>query len=494
MVEIAEFELQLEQRLQESRDALTQSQRDLSTHVTQLRSSFTAIYNVLVKKGVLRIDPYNYEERATAIEIPPDDPFIENERDVVLSVRLSHYLNQLAYLTDYADLTVDGLGLRETQQIAQLIQYINWQNLTENAARPTTRGLGELIAKIKRADALSSRIVEDAKGQLANAARQTLVILKRIQTYHRELYKLRIRHAVFHHRQIPACPPEQQQDRVLSIIKANIKKLAPGEMFIRELIIEIFHENEPSRGPQIREALFSQLPTAPKNTPSKEKPIDLRPELLAVIGALAQCGPELERVVERLGETVVVFHDRPRPFSQRLGLILQRLAGRHAEHESYPIEYINPTDSARRTETVEYETFVTTTMRRAHAYREISSRHGNAWKIVESLSEEDLLTYTTKEMHDVARLTVRMSALETYFRAEIPRAQRAQLSDMSRRSSPLTSTSPARKISSPPTVPTRRRWNSYAAWALPPSSREIPRHGALLSGIAARTAVPTQKT
>ena len=107
MDESAQFTAQLE-------EAISARGEYVASHVTpklkeqfrSMRSSFEAIHNVLKKMGLIKEDPYHYEERITELDIPSDKPYLESERDTELSVRLNQYQSRLEFLTDYYDFSL----------------------------------------------------------------------------------------------------------------------------------------------------------------------------------------------------------------------------------------------------------------------------------------------------------------------------------------------------------------------------------------------------
>ncbi|MGA2640166.1 MAG: hypothetical protein ABSG21_04560 [Spirochaetia bacterium] len=65
-------------------------------------SLFEGAMGMLIRKGLLREDPYNYEQTFSDIKIPKDDALPEFENSDEVSYRLAAYRRQLKYVsTEY---------------------------------------------------------------------------------------------------------------------------------------------------------------------------------------------------------------------------------------------------------------------------------------------------------------------------------------------------------------------------------------------------------
>src|SRR6218665_1922980 len=73
----------------------------LKGDVTNLKTTFEALMGILKKKGLLSDDPYQHAEKISEIETVPNDPFMENQRMTVVSIRMHHFDSQISYLADY---------------------------------------------------------------------------------------------------------------------------------------------------------------------------------------------------------------------------------------------------------------------------------------------------------------------------------------------------------------------------------------------------------
>lgn len=423
------FEAELEERLRQRRTEL--EEQDLPTikqHFRRMQSSFEAIHNVLRKKGLLKQDPYNYEERLSELTIPSDAPYTDAERDTQLSVRMGQYETRLSYVSEYFDFSLDNLDLRNLKLVVKFVNYINWRNVSDTATQPTTRGLGEQLAKIRRGtDTLSTNIVTDAQDQLSNASRSILSVLKRVSGYQRELYKLEVRREVLSDPSVPTQPGSDEYDKAARAVKAVFPRLMPGKPFARDLVLEIFAENDPANGETIRQTLLHELsPRKQEKKPSKTES-DIRELLLDAIRTLAGISRSIEESARILGDNALVLEARKLSFGEMLRQIWDRMRGADGEQRVYTLEFVDPTTNSRKVEDLNFDEFVTGLTRRARIYNGILARTGPGWSKLQESDEDRLLQFVTKDTHEVMTMAQRLEALDTYFRTEVPREQRSQL-------------------------------------------------------------------
>lgn len=389
----------------------------------RMRASFDAVYTLMKKKGLVTPDPYNYEERISDIIVPSDAMFPDSERDQQMSIRTAQYVRQLEYLTDYFSFSLASITMKEVKSLAALTRYINWQNLSENAPQPTTRLMAEQIAKARQAtDQLSVNIIKDAQEQLAAASRDALGNLKKLSVLLRERYKLDVRRNV-----LPSLPTGLLPEELARQAKAQWKRLMGGHPFARDLIMEIAAEDEPSGGEASRQAVLQSLQlttSAPKKSSSENRTREMLMESLRSVAAVSR---PLEEISQKLGDNAVILQSRKLSFFEMIGAIWQHMRSRDAEGHTYEVEYIDEKTHMTQTETINFEVFQNTLVRRARTYAGYLARSGKGWERLQSASEDKVLEYVTREIQEVTTFLRQSESLDTLFRAEVTREQRARL-------------------------------------------------------------------
>ena len=162
-----------------------------------LRGTFENFYNVLRQKSLIREDPYKTEHKISEIELPANHAVVETEKADQIGLRLSHFDNQLEFLRNYYQFTVDFLSLKRIKLLVGLTNFINWDNFSAASSYVNTRLLAELIDKIRGgSDSFAIQIINNAQNQMAKFGGEIVAILKELTRYHRERYKLEIRNSV----------------------------------------------------------------------------------------------------------------------------------------------------------------------------------------------------------------------------------------------------------------------------------------------------------
>ncbi|HKK47573.1 MAG TPA: hypothetical protein VJ932_00655 [Alkalispirochaeta sp.] len=429
MAGFEEFEVELESRLEARKTEIQEHDLDtLKQQFRQMQSSFEALHNLLKKKGLIKEDPYNYEERISELDVPSDAPYLESERDTQLSIRLSKYERRLAFLTDYFDCSLENLSLRQIKHVVKFLRYINWPNVSENASQPTTRGMGEQVTKVKRgSDALSANIVTDALDQLSRASRQALSILKRIAHLQREQYKLDMRRSVLTDSKVPEAPPETQREQAVQTVKSVFPQHMPGQPFARDLVLEIFAENSPDGGDAIRRTLLDDLATSNAPKQAKKPQDDLKQMLLESARTLAAASRPLEEAGRKLSDNVLVLESRKLTFGEMVRQVWERMRGKDSDERIFTIDYVDKSTGAHKSEDVSFDGFLEGLRRRSRVYSGLMARSGSAWTKLQNTDEDALLQFVTKDAQELLEVVRRLEGLETFFKTEVSRDQRSQL-------------------------------------------------------------------
>jgi hypothetical protein len=97
---------------------------------------FESIVGMLIRKGLVREDPYNYDQVVTELAVPRDDPLPEIENLEELSYRLAAYRRQLEFLATGCGLTLASLDLAQLKKVSGLVSYIDWADLAKDREAP----------------------------------------------------------------------------------------------------------------------------------------------------------------------------------------------------------------------------------------------------------------------------------------------------------------------------------------------------------------------
>ncbi|MBN1686537.1 MAG: hypothetical protein JW852_07765, partial [Spirochaetales bacterium] len=162
-----------------------------------LHGTFQNFRNVLLRKSLVREDPYKEEQKISEIELPPNTEIGELEKADQLGLRLSMFDSQLDFLLRFYQFSTDFLTLKRIKLLLGLTKFIHWDNLSTTSTQINTRVLAEMVGKVRGgSDTFSVQVINNAQNQLAEACNKIVRALKTLSTHHRERYKLEVRRSV----------------------------------------------------------------------------------------------------------------------------------------------------------------------------------------------------------------------------------------------------------------------------------------------------------
>lgn len=414
--------------LERRRDAITQ--RELPQLKEQFRvfhSNYRAIYEVLIRKGVIGEDPYRSEQKISEIKPPASDPFIDSERERVMAVRLSEYDGMLEFLINYYEFSLDFLDFKRLKDLANLVKYIQWDQLSQTAHSATTRGLAELLNKVRQGtDNLSAGLINDSLAQLDRNSRDILRLLKALTVFHRERFKRDVREFVMPNVSDRGALKPDDPASIKSVKKAYSDSQM-SEPFVPELVTEIIQEDDPATGEMHRAGVLEKLAVKEKKrklAPGKES---MREALLESVRSLGRASRPLDTSAERLVENAEVLDSRKRSFMEKLKAWIDKMSNKVSAERVIDLRYVDEATGSSRTEQVAFQPFIERITKKARLYGAFLSKTGSAWKKIESANDEQLSAFINKELEDCHLIHRRLQALDAYFKEAASQEERRRM-------------------------------------------------------------------
>ena len=429
MEEGVSFVSQLQNALEQYREHLdTLELPRLKDQYRIIHTSFTSLYKLLLKKGLIREDPYKKDLKISEVSTPPEDNFLDSEKMEQMSIRLSMYESQLDFLLNFYQFRTDFLDLSRIKLLLNLTRYIAWDQFSEISAKINTKVLAEFVGKITRGDdPLSAGILKDAIDQIQKAFRNCLSILKKLTDYHKEMYKFEVRISLLGNLPIDRSTALQGKEEILRTLKRQFPHILPGKRFYPELILEILEEDYGPNGPELRKAVLEKFKIEQTVQRPIKQEVSFKEILLEGIRALAACSRPLEEASQKLVDNSLILESRKRPFLERIKLWIQRMVQKEEESLVYEVEFFDLTTSTTKKEPIRFQPFIEDLKKRSRVYSGILARTGSGYKRLEQAGEEQLFTFLHKHIDELQIIHRRLSGLETFFRSEIPRENRASI-------------------------------------------------------------------
>ncbi|TVR03254.1 MAG: hypothetical protein EA403_07280 [Spirochaetaceae bacterium] len=424
-----DFDQQLQQAL-EARRTLLQEQRipELKQEFHLFHSSFRAMIQVLEKKGILQPDPYKSDERISEVTPPPDNAFLESEKDQQMSIRLSRFDNQLDYLNSYFQFDLDFMTLARMKNLVGLVKYIRWHQLTETSTHLMTRTLAEYIGRLVRDhDQLSAGITKDAQDQLARRSRTVLQLLKAVADYQREAIKYAMSTELLPHCRVDPAKIGVEREAVLKQLRRGAALAQPPVPFYADLAGEMLDERFSDQAPQLQKELLDRLKIEEKKPQVQSRREEFRAILQDAVRTMVTGGGTLTSLVEKSRENAALLHARRKSVIDRFKDWVDRVTNRPTDKLLFSVEFLDENTSARHSEEIDLEQFTDGVQKRARLYGAILNRVSAPARKIQEAGEEQLFQFLQKEIEELFILHRRFSAIDTYIRSEVAREHRAEL-------------------------------------------------------------------
>ncbi len=394
----------------------------------QFHSAFQALYNLLLRKSLIQEDPYKYEQKISEVTPPPQGPFMESERSEQMSMRLSSLDTQFDFMINYYQFSVDFLNLERIKPIIALTTYIRWDSLSESSTSINTRALAEMVLKLKTGpDSLSVGIANDSTNQMEKLYKEIMGILKQLADYHRESYKAELRRNILSKLNLNGKAVMSRQDDAVKAIRRKFAERMGDMPFYGDLLKEIFEEDYSPQGERLREELIERIGVKEDTKEKEREEISFKAILMDSLRILASTNTHLENASRKMGDNSIILESRKLTFSEKFKRWVTQMVQGKKELRIYEIEYIDPSTGLNKTEKLNMEEFIESINRRVKILVSLTNRMSPTFKRLEASNEESIYTFLNQNIEDIQLILIRLPALETFFKSEVPREERGRL-------------------------------------------------------------------
>ncbi|MDR1899009.1 MAG: hypothetical protein LBQ55_03275 [Treponema sp.] len=414
------YQSKLSGALAARKDWLEQSELvKLKDALRAYQSSFSSLYTIYLKKGLINEDPYKQEAKIGELEVPDTGSFSEAERLEQLSIRLSNFDNQLDFLVNFYQFAVEFLNLDRIKRILALIRYIDWVHLVPDSQSPNTKAVAEITMQSKiGVDAIALSVIGESLTTLAKSTAAVMPLLKELADYNREFYKLEVRNAV------TAGMPGQEA--TVPNIKKKFTAVLPGKPFYPDLVEEIIKEDYSREGPALREAVLKSL-TVAEAAPKKAKAeVSYKTTLMEGLQVLGSVAATFGEIGLKLDENEALFTNRKKGFWDKFRAVIQQMMNKEPEEVIYDIEYLDPTKGIPVKTRLNFHHFRGEMDRKGRIFNNLAS-HGPARAKLQTMTEEQLNNLLEKNIHEAQAMHRTLSALDEYFKAGASHEERDRI-------------------------------------------------------------------
>ncbi len=381
---------------------------------------FEGAVGMLIRKGLLREDPYNYEQVFSDITIPKDDVLPEFENTDELSYRLAAFRRQLKYASTELPLDLPKLNLARLKKLSSLVSYINWMELGESSRSPTTKAFARVFMKVRMgADSMAAQILKDAETQILKTINQINGALADLIVFCRESWKADVRRTV-----LPAAAPgssdgHSRREEMVRAIRRGFAARMVGHPWYPSLAEELADEELAADGEERRAKVLASMAIAVPVTPTVTEAPDSRSVLLEAVRLLCRPSEDLATAIAVLEENErIVIEAR----TVKVGWLRRLLGGTPAKKPDdrvYKVEYMDPGDPAPKTEMIDFPKFATEVQKKSSLLAALGTGSGPTYKRLASTSAEQLAGFVDRQLNELLLVHRRLGCLNTLLQAKV---------------------------------------------------------------------------
>ena len=420
MAENTDYPKTLAAALQTRADALERTDLpQLKDNLRAYHTGFASLYNIYLKKGLIHEDPYKQETKIGELEVPSSASFSEAERMDQLTRRLANYDNQLDFLVNFYQFSVEFLTMDRIKRILGLVKYIDWVRLSPDSQNPVTKAVAEMTNQIKSgSDSLTMSVITESLSNLNRSFSPILGHLKSLSDYQRESYKLDLRDIT----------AEMSAAEVanLPLLKKKFVQARPGFPFYADLADEVIKEDYSDEGAALREAALKKLQVVEVKPKVVKPQVSFKGILLEGIQGLGGTAATFLEILAKMDENQLVLENRKRSFFERLKRFIQQLLNKEPEAVVYELEYLDPVKGIPVREKVNFYGFRGDLDRKTRTLAPLAAKGTAAGKL-ETVQEEQLVGFLERNIREVQNLHKTLGALDEFFKAAVDRADREKI-------------------------------------------------------------------
>ncbi len=428
MSEEISFEVQLRQAVNSRSRQLGQGTiAEIKESWRAFQANLESVYSLLLKKGLLREDPYKKDRKVTEIVAPKDAHLSESNKEEEVSIRLSEFTAVVDFMNNYSSFSVETLNLKQIKNLHGILNFISFTDFTPNSAKKnhTTRALAEFTNKIKkRSDQLTAGAMQSNLDQLNAISKRLEQNLKDISVFKREEYKLQVREEILGGLDL-------DNSVTVEIFMSEIRKQFQhhqGQIpYFPELLQEIHAEEFSKSGKELREKILSSLSAQKKDSKPAAAKADLKPLLTEALKILANSTRHMDTALEKMQANHGLLNNRPKSFMEKFKKWIIQLTNGKEERIIYEIELVDPATSAHITKNLDYNNFMANTAKKAKGLNALLQKSSPLVQKLATASEEQLFSFLDKTYREISDINKTMDALDTYFKAETDRYARDKI-------------------------------------------------------------------
>jgi len=390
----------------------------LKEELRVFQSSFASLYNIYLKKKSIDEDPYKHETKISELEVPESTAFQDAKRIEQLSIRLSNFDSQLDFLVNFYQLGIDFLNLDRIKRIVGLVRYIDWVAFSPDSQFQMTKAVAEMTNHSKvGVDTLTLSLIGDCLSKLSKKTAAAMAILKDLNLYYRETYKLNIRQNITQNMSASEATPEN--------IRKKMPSVMPGVPFYKELMEEILKEDYSSGGVDLRDAILNTLMVKEEKPKAQKAAVDYKLILLDGIQVIGGASNSFSEIASKLRENQTIMESHKKGFFEAIKELIRQITNAEPEEVVYNIEKMDETKGVPMKEKISFHRFMDEMDKKTRILA--SFQRGPAYQKLSAMTEEQIIGYLERNIKDVQTFHKTLTALDEFFKANVVQEDRDKI-------------------------------------------------------------------
>ncbi|WP_407425405.1 hypothetical protein [Treponema sp.] len=375
------------------------------------------LFDFLIKKALITPDPYKLDKKISDIKAPEGGQFVENERSVIMGQRFSDYESTLDFLCNYYKFSVSQLTISNIKKLVDLNNAITWNSFSANSNKTNTRVLSTMIFDARQnSDALTASMITDSLSKASHAMSEINSSLKEYTDFQREWYKGQVRKNVL----LSSGFDSSKANTVANEIQQIKKNFAAGMgkvPFYNELIEEIAQEDLGENKNNLQAVVLNKLNIVKEESKSHEKKIDTKALIMDALLVLGSIAPQLTQIMQKVQDNHDLLESEHNSFMDKLKRAIRKAFNIEEKPLFYTITITDATTGAKRTEKLNYKTFMSDLVTKARRYSSVSQKNSPGYQKIYSMPEEKIAEFVTMQISDCNKMMVILNSLDDFFKS-----------------------------------------------------------------------------
>lgn len=406
-----------------------------------LHTCVKTLYEFLLKKSLIKADPYKLDKKISDIQTPDTSNFTDNERSNAIGMRFSDYDSTLDFLCNYYKFSVSNLTIGNIKKLVDFNNAFLWNNFSANSPKANTRGLATLLNDANRGgDQISHSMTTDSISTAGKALTGINATLKELTDFQREHYKAEVRKAVFEHPGFDWAKAAESVDSEMALIRKNFGATMGKTPFYHELIDEICQEDNGKDKDQRQKTLLAKLNVKKEETNKKQVSVDTKDMIMAAIRALGAMPPQIDVVVQKLEENHDILESEHNSFWDKLVRAFKKAFNIEEKPLFYTVTLVDEASDTHKSEKVNYQTIMADLSNRSRRYAATATKGSPAHQKLLSMEEEKILDYVNNQIHECNKMLKIINALDDFFKNAANAENKSKIKGMKMETSALKNT------------------------------------------------------